>query len=304
VTPDARDWYARRTSSAGEWPADRVIELKNDHRIAVVLPARDEARTVGDVVRRIRDDLALVVDELVVMDSLSSDDTALVAAEAGATVHSVGEVRPELGIQAGKGEALWKSLFVTTSDVLVFVDADLTDWGTHFVTGLVGPLLADPGISLVKGFYDRVLDTGAGGAADGGRVTELMARPWLAVHRPHLSAVVQPLSGEWAIRRRHFESLPVPIGYGVEMATLLDTDERLGLDAIAQVDLGHRAHRHHDLYDLGATAAEILVAADRRLGGWKDGDVRLSVLRRDRRWTERDVITAERPPAKTFLDGA
>lgn len=300
MIPEARDWFARRTTSAEDWPADRVFDLKGDHRVAVVIPARDEGPTVGDVVRQIHADLPHIVDELIVMDSLSSDDTALVATAAGATVHSVRAVRPDLGVQAGKGEALWKSLFVTDADVLVFIDADLTNWGTHFVTGLIGPLLDEPEVSLVKGFYDRVLDTGTGVSAEGGRVTELVARPWLAVHRPQLSALVQPLAGEWAIRRELFERLSVPVGYGVEMASVLDTHERCGLDAIAQVDLGRRAHHHQNLYDLGAMAAEILVVAHRRTTGERAESVVLPVLHRDRHWTERDIVTAERPPAVTL----
>src|SRR5690606_9268865 len=135
------------------------------------------------------------------MDSLSTDDTAAQAVAAGAQVHSVADVRPDLGVQVGKGEALWKSAFVTTADGLVFIDADLTEWGTHFVTALVGPMLASPNVLLAKGFYDRVLDMGTGVSVEGGRVTELVAKPWLAIHRPALSAVVQPLAGEWAIRR-------------------------------------------------------------------------------------------------------
>jgi len=303
MDPRAHEWFARRTTSAADWPLDRVTAAKGASRVSVVIPARDEEASVGEVVRMIRAELmdgAGLVDELVVMDSLSSDSTAEVAAAAGAAVHSVADVAPELGVLAGKGEALWKSLFVTTGDVLVFIDADLTQWGTHFVTGLLGPLLADPTTLLAKGFYDRVLDLGTGVSAEGGRVTELVARPWLALHRPELAAVVQPLAGEWAIRRSLLETLPTPVGYGVEIASLLDTAARHGVDAVAQVDLGSRGHKHQSLHDLGAMAIELLAVAHRRLTGETGADVAvLDRLGRDRTWVEREVGTAERPPALT-----
>lgn len=301
----ASAWFARRTTTAGDWPAARLATDKGDLRISVVIPARNEEATVGDVVHQIRKDLVEdtpLVDELVVMDSLSSDATAAAARAAGATVHSVADVRPDLGVQQGKGEALWKSWFVTTGDLLVFIDADLTDWGTHFVTGLVGPLLDEPATLLVKGFYDRVLDLGTGVAVEGGRVTELVARPWLALHRPELSAVVQPLAGEWAIRRSLFADLHVPTGYGVEIATLLDTTSRHGLDAVAQVDLGNRAHQHQHLHDLAAMATELLAVADRRRGTVTPTDVVLPRMERERVWSERVVPLAERPPARSVGD--
>lgn len=294
----ARAWFDRRTTSAADWTAADLVARKAGRRISVVIPAKDEEETVGDVVRQIRKDLVddlPLVDEVVVMDSLSADATALAARGAGAAVHSVAQVRPELGVRPGKGEALWKSLFVTTGDLLVFIDADLTDWGTHFVSGLLGPLLADDGVLLAKGFYDRVLDLGTGVAVEGGRVTELVARPWLALHRPELSAVVQPLAGEWAIRRATFEQLSVPVGYGVEIASLLDVSAEHGVDAIAQVDLGNRAHQHQHLHDLGAMATELLAVAERRRSGAAAEDVVLPRMERDRSWAEREVPTAERP---------
>jgi glucosyl-3-phosphoglycerate synthase len=281
------------------------VAAKGEHRVAVVIPARDEEQTIADVVSQIRRELVEavpLVDELVVMDSLSSDNTAAAARQAGAVVravvHSVADVRADLGVRAGKGEALWKSLFVTTADVLVFIDADLTDWGTHFVTGLVGPLVTSDSTLLVKGFYDRQLDFGEGVAAEGGRVTELVARPWLALNRPELSAVVQPLAGEWAIRRSHFERLSVPVGYGIEIASLVDTADRAGAGAVAQVDLGQRGHRHQNLHDLGAMAYELMAVAERR-NGREPADLAgaMPAIARDRTWQVRGVDLTERPPA-------
>jgi glucosyl-3-phosphoglycerate synthase len=267
VDSRAQTWYGRRTWHWRDWPAEALLERKRyaEARISVVIPARDEERTVAGVVGSIRASLMEripLIDEVVVIDSDSADGTAAAAANAGASVHRARDIAPDLGAYAGKGEAIWKSLFVTNGDVLVFIDADLTQWGPHFVTGLLGPLFAEPGVLLVRGFYARVTDGSAG--TEGGRVTELVARPLLSLWWPELSGVVQPLAGEWAARRGLMESLPIPVGYGVELSTLLDTAARFGLDGIAQVDLGSRAHRHQTDHDLALMAAELLIVAERR----------------------------------------
>lgn len=301
---DAR--YGRTASTWTDWPLDRLLAAKAGRRVSVVIPARNEAPTVGAVVSGIRADLVehrALVDELVVIDSDSSDDTAAIAREAGADVHPARAIRPDLGGHRGKGEALWKSQFVTTGELLVFVDADLTGWGTHFVTGLLGPLLTDPAVELVKGFYDRVLDDGSGrSATEGGRVTELVARPLLNLFRPELAHIVQPLAGEWAIRRSTFARLSVPVGYGVEMATLLDVHAASGETAVAQVDLGERAHRHQSVHDLAVMAAEILAVASRR-GVSPATEHAAALWQFDRHrtppWQARDVPLLERPPAVT-----
>ena len=270
----AHAWYARRTWHWRDWPAEILLDGKRraDTRISVVIPARDEERTITDVVGSLR--AAVVeriplVDEVLVIDSDSADGTAAAAARAGATVYRARDIAPELGTHPGKGEALWKSLLVTQGDLLAFIDADLTQWGPHFVTGLLGPLLAEPGVRLVKGFYARVADGSA--STEGGRVTELVARPLLSLWWPELSGVVQPLAGEWAARRELMESLSIPVGYGVELSTLLDTAAAHGLDGIAQVDLGSRAHKHQTDHDLALMAAELLVVADRRRTAKGDG---------------------------------
>ena len=193
-----------------------------------MVPARNEAATVGDVVARVRSALmetTELLDEIVVIDSDSTDETHSVATAAGAVVHRSREIRPDLGTHPGKGEAMWKSLFVTRGDLIVFMDADLVDWDTHFVPGLLGPLLADDGVALVKGFYERPLrdDAGNESAFEGGRVTELVARPLIALEWPELAWLVQPLAGEWSVRRDLFSRLSVPTGYAVELAALIDT---------------------------------------------------------------------------------
>jgi glucosyl-3-phosphoglycerate synthase len=306
-----QDWFRRRTSRWPDWPAAGLMELKERQgtRISVVIPARNEERTVADVVAALSRELVTrvpLVDELVVMDSDSADRTGEVAAQAGATVYRTRDVAADLGSYPGKGEALWKSLLVTTGDLLVFVDADLTQWGPHFVTGLLGPLLADEQVRLVKGFYARVRTESDGSTStEGGRVTELVARPLISLWWPELAAVVQPLAGEWAARRSLMESLPIPVGYGVELATLMDTAARYGLDALAQVDLGTRAHTHQANHDLALMAAELLLVAERR----RPAAARLapgSVLRQfvraengEVRPKARDVPVIERPPAAT-----
>ena len=261
-----------RTFAASDWTPATLLAAKAAAglRVAVVVPARDEEETVGDVVAGVRaawvDDVPLV-DELVVIDSDSTDATARVASEAGAVVHAAGAVRPDLGAARGKGEALWKSLFVTTADVLAFVDSDLVEWGPHFVAGLVGPLLTAPDVHLVKAVYDRpLLDPSGHEAETGGRVTELVARPLLALHRPGLAGLVQPLAGEWSARRSVLERLSVPVGYGVEIAALVDTADLLGPAAVAQVDLGRRAHRHHRHDTLGPMAVQVIAALEARTG--------------------------------------
>ncbi|MGL5867308.1 MAG: glucosyl-3-phosphoglycerate synthase [Dermatophilaceae bacterium] len=252
------------------WSADALLAAKGDTRVSIVIPARDEESTVGAVVGAVRrawvDDVPLA-DEVVVIDSDSVDATAQRARDAGAVVHAARDVLPGLRAAEGKGEALWKSLHVTTGDVLVFLDSDLLEWGPHFVSGLLGPLLTDRGVALVKAVYDRpLLDAQGGEAERGGRVTELVARPLLALHRPALTGVVQPLAGEWAIRRSEFERLSVPVGYGVEVAALVDVCDGPGPEAIAQVDLGRRAHRHHRHDTLGPMAVQVMAAVEARVG--------------------------------------
>jgi glucosyl-3-phosphoglycerate synthase len=266
VTEHVQAWLASRTSTADDWRAEDLLEQKAA-RVAVVLPALNEEPTVGQIVRIIHDDLlGGLVDDLVVLDSGSSDGTARVAAAHGARVVPIDSVFPGLPAVRGKGEAMWRALAATDADIVVFVDADLRSFTADYVRGLLGPLLTDPSAHLVKAVYERPLvDGDAVVAAGGGRVTELVARPLLNLYWPELAGVIQPLAGEYAARRSLLEHLPFPVGYGVEFAMLVDTAEQLGVDAIAQVDLGVRIHRHHDERRLGLMAAQILQTALRRL---------------------------------------
>jgi len=235
---DVQEWFATRTSSGQDWSRHRLASLKGSTRVSVVLPARDEAATVGAIVETLRRELVEqvpLVDELLVIDSGSEDSTAAVAHAAGARVVRQADVLPRLGDRPGKGEALWKSLLVASGDLIVFVDADLRDFDEQFVVGLLGPLLTDPGIDFVKAFYDRPLTNGDQVLpAGGGRVTELVARPLLNLHWPGAAGFVQPLAGEYAGRRTLLEQLPFVSGYGVEIGMLIDVLEEHGLDAMAQ----------------------------------------------------------------------
>ena len=243
-----REWSARRTYGSGDFRAADLVAAKRGRRVSVVLPARDEESTVGGIVTALRTRLVEqvpLIDELVVMDSHSSDATARVARDAGARVVAQGDVLPALGDVPGKGEAMWKSLAATDGDLIAFLDADLREFDPTFAVGLLGPLLTEPGVVFCKGAYDRPLDDGHTlMPAGGGRVTELVARPLLAAHWPALSGFVQPLAGEYAGTREALESIPFAGAYGVDIGILVDLYEAYGLDALAQVDLGRRLHRN------------------------------------------------------------
>ncbi len=271
--------------------------------VAVILPALDEEATVGRVVESIRRalvDATPLVDELLVVDSGSVDATARIAADAGARVLQRADVLPEFAALPGKGEALWRGVAATTSDVVVFVDSDLRDFSPLFVTGLLGPLLTDPGVEFVKATYDRPLtEHGVEMPSGGGRVTELVARPLISLNWPLLGGFVQPLGGEYAARRRLLERLPFPCGYGVELGLLIDTLDAVGLDAMAQVDLTRRKHRNSDITKLGRMAAGICQVAERRLGRKPPEPLIMTQFARSPsgyRPVETDVTEYERPP--------
>jgi len=253
---------------ASDFDAVTVADDKRSRglRISVCLPARNEADTIGVIVEEVASELMKrigLVDEVVVMDDGSTDATALRAAAAGATVVRVDDVLPHLGPGAGKGNALWASLHACTGDIICWLDADLRNFDAHFVTGLCAPLVSDTRLALVRGCYRRPYE---GRLGEGGRVTELMARPLISQLFPELDSIVQPLGGEYAGRRSALEQIPFVRGWGVEFALLVDIAQRFGVDAIGQVDLGTRIHRNRPLAELAPQAAAILAVALRRAG--------------------------------------
>ena len=260
-------WLAGHSWYRPTWTVAELERLKRGRTISVVLPALNEAETIGAVIDTITPMLGGLVDELIVLDSGSTDETAARARAAGARVVTREEALPEVPPQPGKGEALWRSLAATAGDIIVFIDSDLIDADPMFVPHLVGPLLTEDGIHLVRGFYRRPLKVGDGQDANGGgRVTELVARPLLAALRPELGYVLQPLGGEYAGTRELLTAVPFAPGYGVEIGLLVDTYDRLGLDAIAQVNLGVRTHRNRPLSELGPMSRQIIATLLTRCG--------------------------------------
>lgn len=257
----ASRWFGKRTFGAGQIPPLRELcarKRAEGLRISVGVPALNEAETIARICRIISRELmdkTPLVDELIVLDGDSVDETAVRARTAGARVASVATIMPEIAHHRGKGESLWRSLATLRGDIVVWVDADIRNFGPHFVTRLVAPLLCDPSIDFVKGYYRRpiALD-GVVLPSGGGRVTELLARPLLDLLFPELAGILQPLAGEYAGRTEILRKLPFFTGYSVEVGLLIDLLDVAGLDGIAQADLGSRVHRNRPLEELGPMA--------------------------------------------------
>ena len=302
MRPDAARWFARRTWRAVDAPSwSSLLALKGGQSISVVVPALDEAPTVGAVVAAAhRLVLAGLVDEVLVVDGGSADGTSDLAAAAGARVVARQNVLPGYGDRPGKGESLWKALDATDGDLLVYLDADVTGASPAWIAGLLWPLLAEPAVSFVKACYDRPLALLGGQVAPtgGGRVTELTARPLIDLLWPELAGVVQPLAGEYAGRRSLLESLPYSSGYAVELGLLLDAHQEVGLDGLAQVDLGVRRHRNRGTSDLGRMSAAILAEALARAGTAMPGGTLTQFVREGVEFAPQDspVGGPARPP--------
>jgi nucleotide-binding universal stress UspA family protein len=265
-------WFAENTYHANEF-ADlkQLLELKEEQGVSIslALPALNEEETVGKVIQTVKTalmDQAPLLDEIVLIDSNSSDRTREIAGNLGIPVFIHQQVLPDYGARRGKGEALWKSLFVTRGDIILWIDTDIINIHPRFIYGLIGPLLSDSSIQFIKGFYRRPLRVGDKiQASGGGRVTELTARPLLNLFYPQLSGVLQPLSGEYGGRRTVLEQLPFFSGYGVEIGLLIDVAEKFGLGAIAQVDLQERVHHNQPLDALSKMSFAIIQAVSRKL---------------------------------------
>jgi glucosyl-3-phosphoglycerate synthase len=309
-------WFAENTFHSREFrDIDRLVELKRRQRqtISLGLPTLNEQATIGKIIRVLKDELLdrhPLLDEIVVVDSGSTDETRRIAESFGVEVVQHQELLPEYGSFAGKGEALWKSLYRLRGDIIVWCDTDISNIHPQFVYGVVGPLLTDPRIAYVKGFYRRPLNFGqALQTAGGGRVTELTARPLINLFYPELSGLLQPLSGEYAGRRELLERLPFFTGYGVEIGHLIDILENFGLNRIAQVDLGVRIHRNQELFDLSKMAFAIMQVAVKRLGDRHrihlleelNRSMKLIQYANDRLFLEvKEIADWERPPMATL----
>ena len=258
-------WLRKNTFHHGAfWDIMDVVRQKEKQnlKISLCIPTLNEAKTIGKEVVIFKSELMTrypLLDEIAVIDSGSTDRTMTVAKSFGADTYMAADILPELGQKRGKGENLWKAIYQLTGDIIVYVDADIKNIHPRFVYGLVAPLIYRPEIKYVKAFYDRPLAFSDGvRPSGGGRVTEILVRPLFSLFFPELTAIIQPLSGEYAVRRDVLERISFPIGYGVETAHLLDVYHMYGLQAFGQTDLDQRVHRNQTTRDLGRMAFGIL----------------------------------------------
>jgi len=251
---------------------ERLVDLKESKglKVSLCLPTLNEERTIAKEIVIMKSELMTrypLLDEIIVIDSGSEDRTLEIASEFGADVYAADDILPDLKKYRGKGENLWKALYVTRGDIIVYLDADIKNIHHRFAYGLIGPLLTNDTLKYSKGFYDRPIATGKDKIrpTGGGRVTELVIRPLFSLFFPELTQILQPLSAEYAGFRELFERVPFPIGYGIETSLILDICENWGLDVIAQVDLDKRVHRNQDTRALGKMAFVIMETFLKRL---------------------------------------
>ncbi len=273
-------WFAENTFHAHEFKdIQQLVELKEKQRLTISLglPALNEEKTIGKIIRTMRRmfmERYPLLDEIVVIDSNSSDRTVEIAQQAGVPVVKHSEILAQYEVWAGKGEALWNSLYILRGDLVAWIDTDIVNIHPRFVYGILGPLIREPKLMYVKGFYQRPLKVGKKfEARGGGRVTELSARPLLNLFYPELSGFIQPLSGEYAGRRVALEQVPFVAGYGVEIGLLIDIWNRFGLAAMGQVDLEERIHRNQSLAALSKMSFEIIQVVLKRIGAERGVDL-------------------------------
>jgi glucosyl-3-phosphoglycerate synthase len=260
-----------RSFHHSEFPLELLLERKRES-VTVVLPAREVADTIGQIVERLQS-LGPLIDQILVMDAASEDGTAEIAARLGAEVHQESELVPEFGQALGKGDAMWRALSVARGELIVYLDSDTREFSPHFATGMLGPLVCHDGVEFVKGFFRRPFTDAEGERpVDGGRVTELTARPLLSAFYPELAAFVQPLAGEVAARRETFDRLPFATGYSIETSMLLHARDEVGIEHMGQVDLDVRRNYHQPLPQLGPMAYAVLRVILERLR--RDGRLR------------------------------
>lgn len=261
------DWIKHNTIHHSRfWDLKKLVEEKEKQglRISLCLPTLNEEKTIGKEIVIFKSELMdryPLLDEIAVIDSGSTDRTREIASTFGADVYLSADILPQYGEKKGKGENLWKAVYELSGDIIVYVDADIKNIHPRFVYGLVAPLIYRPEVHYVKAFYDRPLAFSQGvRPSGGGRVTEILVRPLFSLFFPDLTGLIQPLSGEYAVRREVLDKIPFPIGYGVETSHLIDVYEKWGMEAIAQVDLDQRVHRNQETRDLGKMAFGILRA--------------------------------------------
>jgi glucosyl-3-phosphoglycerate synthase len=262
---NAEKWLEKRTfHHSNFWDIKWLMEEKERQglTISLCLPALNEEKTIGQEIVILKAELFdryRLIDEIAVIDSGSTDQTCEIASSFGADVYVAEDCLKEEGHQRGKGENLWKALYLLKGDIIVYVDSDIRNIHPRFVYGLVGPLIQDPEVHYVKAFYDRpIAYSGLLRPTGGGRVTEILTRPLFSLFYPELAAILQPLSGEYAGRRSILEQIPFPVGYGVETSMLIDIYQKLGLNAFAQTDLDQRVHRNQETIALGRMAFGLL----------------------------------------------
>jgi len=306
------EWLEKNTfHHSAFWDLKHVIGEKEKLglKVSLCIPTLNEEKTIGKEIVVFKSELMTrypLLDEIVVIDSGSADQTREVAAAFGADVHLASDILPEMGQKMGKGENLWKALYQLEGDIIVYVDADIKNIHARFVYGLVAPLIYRPEIRYVKAFYERPLAFSQDvRPAGGGRVTEILVRPLFSLFFPELAAIIQPLSGEYAVRREVLERIPFPIGYGVETSHLIDIYHRHGLEAFGQTDLDQRVHRNQPTRDLGRMAFGILqtfLARGRSLGLCADLPELSPILRQFQvqdkvhEQVEYEILLDERPP--------
>lgn len=309
-------WLETNTFHHGEfWDILKLVEAKEKKglKISLCIPTLNEEKTIGKEIVIFKSELMErypLIDEFAVIDSGSEDRTLDVAASFGADTYHARDILPEVGDRRGKGENLWKAIYQLEGDIIVYVDADIKNIHPRFVTGIVAPLLHNDTIQYCKAFYDRPMAYSSGvRASGGGRVTEILIRPLFSLFFPELTALIQPLSGEFAVRRAVLEKIPFPIGYGVETAHILDVYREWGLEAFAQTDLDQRIHRNQSTNALGKMSFGILQTFINRLKayGMVDRLPDLATLYRQfqaegNRYEQltREIVEYERPPMITI----
>lgn len=306
------NWLKKNTFHHSEFEDLRGLVLEKEKQgltVSLCIPTLNEEKTIGKEVVIFKSELVNrypLIDELAVIDSGSTDSTREIAQSFGAEVYLSSEILPALGEKKGKGENLWKAIYQLKGDIIVYIDADIKNIHPRFVYGLLAPLIYRPEIKYVKAFYDRPLASSSGvRPSGGGRVTEILVRPLFSLFFPELSGIIQPLSGEYAVRREVLEKIPFPIGYGVETSHLLDVYQKWGIEAFAQTDLDQRVHRNQDTRDLGKMSFGIIqtfLSRMESLGIFKELPAMNTILRQFQvkgkafEAVEKEIIAEERPP--------